>query len=546
MGGIASGKKRAQLKSWKEVINAFLNTPLKPGRVSGTIKSLAEARGMNLRAQDAMVLMQIAQAMKGNTKAFELLVGLSGLFNEEQGEITPLAIPDDTGLIIPAFDGLAADIKRHLHTHYWIKGGRGSTKSSFISLQIPKLMIAHPDMHAVVLRKVGNTLKNSVYQQIEWALERLGLLGEFSFKKSPMEITLKRTGQKILFFGVDDKAKLKSLKMPFGYVGLLWYEELDQFAGMEEIRNINQSVLRGSSLSWCFYSFNPPKSRDNWVNEEQLVDYSDRLITAANYTQVPPEWLGEQFLLEADKLKARNETAYRHEYMGEITGTGGAVFENIQEKHFSAADMAQFTACRYGLDFGFAVDPLAFVVMHYDAKREILYIFDEIYEPKLTNRQAAARIQKKLPEGAGIHCDSAEPKSIKELKELGLKAIGARKGIDSVDFGIRWLQGLEAIVIDKKRCPNTYREFVTYEYEQTKDGQYISAYPDKNNHAIDAVRFGLDGFHAVSMAGVPPVQIWLPDFNTAGAVKPGEVEMVAAVALKATKAAAVLRDIKVK
>lgn len=493
MGGVASGKKRSQIKSWKAVINALLSKPIKPGRVDKTIKSLAEAKGANLRTQDAMVLMQIVQAMKGNTKAFELLVGLSGLFDEEQADIAPPAIPDDTHLIIPAFDTLAADIKRHMHTHYWIKGGRGSTKSSFISLQIPKLMIAHPEMHAVVLRKVGNTLKNSVYQQIEWAIEKMGLLREFSFKKSPMEITLERTGQKILFFGVDDKAKLKSLKTPFGYVGLVWYEELDQFAGMEEIRNINQSVLRGGSPSWCFYSFNPPKSRDNWVNEELLIEYPDRLITTANYTQVPPEWLGEQFLLEAEKLKTRNETSYRHEYMGEVTGTGGAVFENIQEKHFSAADMAQFTACRYGLDFGFAVDPLAFVAMHYDAKKEILYIFDEIYEIKLTNRQAAAKIQRKMPEGAVIHCDSAEPKSIKELKELGIKAIGAKKGIDSVDFGLRWLQGLAAIVIDKKRCPNTYREFVTYEYEQTKDGRYISAYPDKNNHAIDAVRYACEG-----------------------------------------------------
>ena len=130
--------------------------------------------------------------------------------------------------------------------------------------------------------------------------------------------------------------------------------------------------------------------------------------------------------------------------------------------------------------------------MHYDSKREILYIFDEIYQPKLTNRQAAVKIKKKITETALIRADSAEPKSIKELNELGLRVMAAKKGPDSVEFGIRWLQGLSAIVIDKKRCPNTYKEFVTYEYETTRDGQYISAYPDKNNHAIDAVRYGCE------------------------------------------------------
>lgn len=130
--------------------------------------------------------------------------------------------------------------------------------------------------------------------------------------------------------------------------------------------------------------------------------------------------------------------------------------------------------------------------MHYDAKREILYIFDEIYQPKLTNRQAAIKIKKKITETALIRADSAEPKSIKELNELGLRVMAAKKGPDSVEFGIRWLQGLSAIVIDKKRCPNAYKEFVTYEYETTRDGQYISAYPDKNNHAIDAARYGCE------------------------------------------------------
>lgn len=392
----------------------------------------------------------------------------------------------------PSFFSVHQDVKQHGHTHYVLAGGRGSTKSSYVSLEIPLLLMRNPECHAVVLRKVANTLRNSVYTQMEWALDALHISDKWKMTISPMEMIRKATGQKILFFGVDDKAKIKSIKLPFGYVGVVWYEELDQFAGMEEIRNLNQSLMRGGSKFWCFSSYNPPKSANNWVNEEMLLDEQDRLVHCSDYLSVNPDWLGPQFIYEADKLKEKNETAYRHEYLGEITGTGGAVFENVTEKRITDEEIQQFDRRRYGLDFGFAVDPLAFISMHYDAKREILYIFDEIYRPKLTNRQAAVKIKNKITETALIRADSAEPKSIKELNELGLRAIAAKKSPDSVEFGIRWLQGLSAIVIDKKRCPNTYKEFVTYEYETTRDGQYISAYPDKNNHAIDAVRYGCE------------------------------------------------------
>lgn len=392
----------------------------------------------------------------------------------------------------PSFFSVHQDVKRHDHTHYVLAGGRGSTKSSYVSLEIPLLLMRNPECHAVILRKVANTLRNSVYTQMEWALDALRISDKWKTTISPMEMVRKATGQKILFFGVDDKAKIKSIKLPFGYVGVVWYEELDQFAGMEEIRNLSQSLMRGGSKFWCFSSYNPPKSANNWVNEEMLLDEQDRLVHRSDYLSVNPDWLGPQFIYEADKLKAKNETAYRHEYLGEITGTGGAVFENVIEKRITDEEIQQFDHRKYGLDFGFAVDPLAFTAMHYDSKREILYIFDEIYQPKLTNRQAAVKIKKKITETALIRADSAEPKSIKELNELGLRVMAAKKGPDSVEFGIRWLQGLSAIVIDKKRCPNTYKEFVTYEYETTRDGQYISAYPDKNNHAIDAVRYGCE------------------------------------------------------
>ena len=395
-----------------------------------------------------------------------------------------------SNIIAPHFWALHQDIKRHSHTYYWLEGGRGSTKSSDVSVEIPQLIIKNPECHAVVLRKIGNTIKNSVYPQMQWGIDALGLTDKFRFKTSPHEITYKKTGQKILFFGVDDPQKIKSIKLPFGYVGICWIEELDQFSGMEEIRNLNQSLLRGGPVFWEFCSFNPPKSQNNWVNEEKLFDDPDRLVHHSTYLGVPREWLGERFFEDAEKLKARNETAYLHEYLGEVTGTGGAVFENVEDMAMSNELVGNFDRLYYGLDFGFAVDPLAYVAMYYDAKRDDLYIFDELYRQKMTNSQAAKVIKLRI-NGGRILADAAEPKSIAEMSDYGLRISGARKGPDSIDFGMRWLQNRAHIYIDKRRCPNTYKEFVTYEYDRNKDGQFISAYPDANNHSIDAVRYGL-------------------------------------------------------
>jgi PBSX family phage terminase large subunit len=394
-------------------------------------------------------------------------------------------------LIAPSFDGLFFDVQEHCYTHYWLAGGRGSTKSSFASLCVPLLLLQNPLCHVVVLRKVANTLRNSVYNQVEWAIDALGLSDAFAARVSPLSFECRRTGQKILFLGVDDKSKIKSLKLPFGYVGIVWMEELDQFTGMEEIRSLLQSLLRGGERYWVFYSYNPPKSRNNWVNEEALFDRDDRIVHRSTYLGVPPVWLGEQFIAEAERLKEKNETLYRHEYLGEVTGTGGSVFDNVEDMELSDADIALFDRLYHGLDFGFAVDPLAFVSTHYDTKHEDLYIFDEIYEQRLSNAQAARMILSRI----GRHhmtADAAEPKSIAEMRGLGVDVYAARKGPDSVDYGIRWLQGRRRIYIDKRRAPNTYREFVGYEYERNKDGQFISAYPDKDNHAIDAVRYATE------------------------------------------------------
>lgn len=401
-------------------------------------------------------------------------------------------------IIAPAFFPVHRDVYHHNHTHYVLAGGRGSTKSSYVSIEILLTLYRNPDVHAVILRKVGNTLRNSVYPQMEWALDQLGALNDWKLTISPMCFTRvnpdsngKGVGQKILFFGVDDKAKIKSIKLPYGYVGIVWYEELDQFNGMEEIRNLNQSLMRGGNKFWCFSSYNPPKSAQNWVNSEMLFDEKDRIVHQSNYLDVNPDWLGDQFIEEAEKLKRRNEMAYRHEYLGEITGTGGAVFDNVHDINLTAEDISNFDTVYNGLDFGFTIDPLAFVRCYYDRKHEDLYIFDEIYEHRLTNPQAAKRIEPKISVNEVVWCDSAEPKSIAEIRTYNINAFGAKKTHDSIQYGLKWLQDRAHIYIDKKRCPNAYKDFVSYEYEQNRNGEYISAYPDRNNHTLDATRYAL-------------------------------------------------------
>lgn len=392
-------------------------------------------------------------------------------------------------IIAPGFQPVFWKIMEHCYTHYWLGGGRGSTKSSFIGIVIILLIITNPRVHALVMRKIGNTLRDSVFAQMIWAIDVLGLTDKFKVKVAPMEITYKATGQKVLFRGADDKTKIKSIKIPFGYIGIGWYEELDQFSEMDEIRSINQSVMRGGEKFWMFYSFNPPKSRDNWVNIEKIQERPDRLYHHSTYLDMPAEWIGQQFIYEAEILKQQKPDLYEHEYLGIATGTGGSVFENLQEREITEEEISGFDRLYYGVDYGFAVDPFAWCKLHFDAKRRILYVLDEIYELKLSNRKATELMKQKHT--GHIFADSADSKSIAEMKSLGLWIDPAKKGPDSVEYGIKWLQDLETIVIDKRRTPNAYREFSLYEYEQNRDGEFISAYPDKNNHYIDACRYAL-------------------------------------------------------
>ena len=392
-------------------------------------------------------------------------------------------------VIAPSFYSIHNDIKNNKHTHYWLKGGRGSTKSSFISIEIILGMMKDKNANCVTLRKVGFNLKDSVYEQFKWAISVLGVDNYWQFRLNPLEIRFILTGQKIIFRGADNPKKIKSTKFSKGYCKYIWYEELDEFNGMEEVRTINQSLMRGGEKFFVFYSYNPPKSNRNWVNSEGLNENKSRLIHHSTYLTVPKEWLGEQFFIEAEYLKNTKPDIYKHEYLGEVIGTGGEVFNNITIRNISDNEIQTFDRIARGLDWGYAVDPLHYTVNHYDKTRKRLYIFYEIHAVSMSNRKVSELIKVENKGNKIIVCDSAEPKSIAELNDYGINVVGARKGPDSVEYGIKWLQDLEEIIIDPIRCPNTAREFNSYELEQDKEGNFKSRFPDKNNHSIDAVRY---------------------------------------------------------
>lgn len=396
-------------------------------------------------------------------------------------------------IVGPAFFPVIHDIfdPSHPHSEYMLAGGRGSLKSSCISFVVPTLIMQDKDYNALVLRKVGNTLRDSVYSQCIWALDKLGVADYWTARVSPMELIYKPTGQRILFRGTDDPLKLKSIKVPHGYIAVTWFEELDQFSGSSEIRSILQSTQRGGDRYWNFESYNPPKTAANWANEEFAKAKPNRLTHKSTYLEAPPEWLGPQLIAEAEHLKASDEVAYRHEFLGEVTGTGTQVFDRLESQTITADQIKTFDRIYQGADWGWYPDPYCFVRLHYDAARETIWIIDEHYGNKMPNSATAKWIKDHGYTDTYVTCDSAEQKSVSDYVSAGIPARAAIKGPGSVDYSYKWLSS-RRIIIDPARTPHAWAEFSRYEYDTDKYGTVISGYPDRDNHAIDSCRYATE------------------------------------------------------
>lgn len=397
--------------------------------------------------------------------------------------------------VLPAFYPFWLACNNEKYLYKVLKGGRNSAKSTHISVRIIIDMMKHP-VNALVIRKVANTLSESVFEQLCWAIDYLGVGHYWKATKSPLGLIYLPRSNRIIFRGADEPAKLKSIKTSKYPITILWIEELSEFKTEEEVDIIVNSVLRAKlarGLRYSiFFSYNPPKRKQNWVNKKYNTRFIPDNVYVHHSTYLDNPYVSEAFMQEVTETKNRNEHKYRWIYLGEPIGGGVVPFNNLVFRDITDEEIKHFDNIHQGIDWGYAADPFAFVRLHYDKRRRRLFFIGEIYETKLSNREAALRIISNGWNDVPVIADSAEPKSIAEMKTYGIKCIGAKKGPGSVEYGEKWLDDLEEIVIDYKRTPNVAREFENIDYQMDKDGNIKSKLEDKDNHTIDATRYACE------------------------------------------------------
>lgn len=412
---------------------------------------------------------------------------------------------DSNTIFATTYNNAFRAIMKHSKERYTFTGGRASCKSSFISLVIVILIVMFPSYNALILRKTAKTLRRSVFEQIVWAINKLGFTARFKIPKSQtaaLPITyIRKNGrtQYIIFAGSDNPEKLKSIKVSSGYFAILWVEERTEFTPAE-LQNIRISVLRGGKTFYIFESYNPPSAARHWCNREASTPDPNRMVIHTTYKDIPREWLGDAILHDIEQTKQNNRRAYENIYLGIVTGTGQNVFENVELREITNEEIQTFDYLYSGIDWGYYPDPFAFSTSAFNASKQTLYIFDELYMNKQGNYEAFQKLSEHM-KACGMNiardritADSAEPKSIADFRTWGGNVRGAIKGIGSREAGFKWLQGLKKIVIDPARCPHIADEFTLFEYEIDKrTGEIMSGYPQgQPDHGIDTVRYSLE------------------------------------------------------
>jgi phage terminase large subunit len=343
----------------------------------------------------------------------------------------------------------------------------------------------------LIVRKVASTIRRSCFNEIVKTITAWKCMDLFTINQSELVITC-TNGYQILFCGVDDVEKLKSITPAQGVLTDVWMEEATEF-DPGDLKQLEKR-LRGLSKyqKRIILSFNPI-IKSHWIYTRFFKGWEDgkNVYKADGLLIVKTTYKDNRFLSPDDVLALENETDkyYFEVYsLGNWGSLGGVIFKNWTVEDCSEVRKA-FDRFHVGLDFGFASDPAAGVRAHYDRKRGIVYILDEMYERGLTNDDLAKELKKRFP-NEPIRCDSAEPKSIMELAQRGVCSVAATKGKDSVRHGIQWLQQ-QQIIIDVN-CTNAKNEFSSYKWEETKDGNTLPKPVDRNNHLVDALRYALE------------------------------------------------------
>ena len=415
--------------------------------------------------------------------------------------------------IAAVYHGLHDDVSNARYMFVNLPGGRGSGKSSYVSLEIVNQIMKDTTglSNCLIVRKWAVTLRGSVFNQIQWAIDILGVSDRWTCTTTPMQFTFE-TGQVIRMTGLDDPGKLKSIRASRGYFRYLWLEEFNEICGEPELRNLQQSVLRGGDAYTVFRTFNPPISATNWANQfiKKTDDHSITLLTT--YKDVPVEWIGQAFVDEAERLREINPTAYDNEYLGQACGNGTEVFPNLEIRKITDEEYNRQEYVFAGIDFGFAADPSVFLRVSYEEKTDTIRFLDEIYKRHCSNKdlfdlidgRKLRRWENSAADGyysiisgmvqdeTRIYCDCASPKDIADLHGLGLHVAPCYKAPGCVEYRVKWLQHRK-IIIDPSRTPNAAREFQNYCYEvDRKSGEILSSLPDRDNHTIDAAAYALN------------------------------------------------------
>lgn len=373
------------------------------------------------------------------------------------------------------------------------KGSRASKKSKTVALWVISHMIEYPEANALYIRKTERTLKDSCYSDCKWAIHKLGLDRWFTCRLSPLEIEYIKTGQRILFRGCDDPLKLTSISVPKGVLCWAIFEEAYEITKESDFDMIDESI-RGEVPEGYFkrvFVLLNPWSEKTWIKKRffDTPDTDNKLSLTTTYKC--NEWLTEDDLRIFEEMKIRNPRRYAVAGEGNWGIVDGLVYENWKEETFT---LKQVKNCKtaVGLDFGYTNDPTAVFVGFIDIENKKLYVWDEIYEKGLSNKNIYERITEAGYAKERITADSAEPKSIDELKGYGLRIKGAEKGKDSIKNGIQWIQDLEIII--HPRCVNFLTEIRKYTWDKDKFGTMLNVPIDDFNHLMDAMRYALEQF----------------------------------------------------
>ena len=380
-----------------------------------------------------------------------------------------------------------------------VKGSRASKKSKTTALWFIVNMMQYPQANTLVVRKTFRTLKDSCFAELKWAVHRLKVDSWWEFKESPLEATYKPTGQKIYFRGLDDPLKVTSITVDVGVLCWGWIEEAYEILKEDDFNILDESIRgevpEGLFKQWTI-TFNP-WNEHHWLKKRFFDAPPDPNILALTTNYMCNEWLDEADIKMFEDMKKRNPRRYAVAGLGGWGIVDGLVYENWKEEAFDhkseefRKEHPDLISC-FGLDFGYTNDPSTLFCGLLDLKEKRLFVFDEMYEKGLSNKRIAETVQKMGYGKERITADSAEPKSIDELKSLGLRVKAATKGKDSIKNGIQWIQDLEIII--HPRCVNFITEISNYTWDQDKFGTKLNVPIDDFNHLMDAMRYALEKY----------------------------------------------------